>query len=359
MGSMRILDSDGHVMEDQPGIAKFLPSHYPPRRGNVFPALDHMHGTPYTTRPGAFQQGVGPKEWVQFLDEVGMERTVLYPTGALAYGRIVDRDWAIAVGHAYNEWLTDAYLSKSPRLHGMGLIPMQEPEAAVEELRHLVKDLGMPGAMLPSTGLKDHLGAKEYWPVYAEAERLGCALSIHGGAHSGLGFDHMNVFAPAHALGHPLGVMINFVGMVANGVFERFPGLRVAFLEGGVAWLPFALERMNGSYGAFRPFNPRGELLQLEQNETVSDRVRKHVKAGKILVGCEGDEPALPFAIELVGAEAFLYSSDFPHEVDAASCKEELEELMENEKLTKVDKEAILSKNAEKFYRLQPAPVPA
>ena len=108
----------------------------------------------------------------------------------------------------------------------MALIPLQDPAAAVEELRRAVQDLGMRGAILPSTGLKSHLGAKEYWPVYAEAERLGCCLAVHGGCHSGLGMDDLNVYTPVHALGHPYGMGIAFAGIVFNGICDKFPGIR-------------------------------------------------------------------------------------------------------------------------------------
>src|SRR5437762_2518286 len=80
----------------------------------------------------------------------------------------------------------------------MALIPLQDPPAAVAELRRAVRELGMRGAMLPATGLPENLGAKAYWPVYEEADRLGCALAIHGGCHDGLGMDNLNVFPAVH-----------------------------------------------------------------------------------------------------------------------------------------------------------------
>jgi predicted TIM-barrel fold metal-dependent hydrolase len=60
----------------------------------------------------------------------------------------------------------------------------------------------------------------------------------------------------------------------------------------------------------------------------------------------------MPFALKVMGNEAFIYSSDFPHEVTNASCKHDIGELMESDELTQADKEAILYRNAERFYRL-------
>lgn len=355
---MRVIDGDGHVFEDSKAMAKFLPSVFNEGRApdRWFPPLDHFHAFIGQTPPGSFRP-VGPDGWVDFMEDVGIETAVLYTTGGLAYGKIFHVDWAIAMARAYNNWLHEAYLSVSPRFKGMALIPMQEPEAAVEELRRAVEELGFCGAMLPTTGFKDHLGAKEYWPVYREADRLGCAIGIHGGAHSGMGFDHMNVYTPVAAMGHPLGLLINFSGIVFNGILDRFPNAKFGFLEGGVAWLLVALERFDRSHETHVQWNPRGELSP-KPDETVTDYIRKHVKEGRLYVGCEGDEPALAFAVKQVGSEMFVYSSDFPHEVNNAMCKQEIRELAECEELSSVEKENILHRNAERFYGLgRPAPV--
>src|SRR5581483_952690 len=102
----------------------------------------------------------------------------------------------IGTAQAYNDWLAKTYTKRSSRFQGIGLIPMQDPRAAVVELRRIVRDLGMLGAFLPSRGLSDLLGSNKYWPVYEEADRLGCALAVHGGCHDGMGFDSLNRYAP-------------------------------------------------------------------------------------------------------------------------------------------------------------------
>jgi hypothetical protein len=349
---MRIIDGDGHVFEDGEAMQKFLPAPFNqgPARARWFPPLDHFHDFIGETPPGSFRR-VGPDGWLEFADDVGIESTVLYTTGGLAFGKITHRDWAIAVARAYNDWLHETYLQRSPRFKGMALIPMQDPEAAVEELRRAVEELGFCGAMLPSTGLKDHLGAKEYWPVYAEADRLGCAIGVHGGAHSGMGFDHLNVYTPVGAMGHPMALLINFSGILFNGILDRFPNAKFGFMEGGVAWLLVALERFERAHETHVQWNPRGELAPLA-DEQVNEYIRKHVREGRLFVGCEGDEPALGYAVSQVGG-AFIYSSDFPHEVNNESCKREIEELIECPDLTEADKEGILHANAERFYGLR------
>jgi len=107
---MQIIDADGHV-NDRPymdEIAKYMP------RGNrteIFPAFDHIHfhyleGGEKRSRTG----NVGPKEWVNFLDDVGIDWTVVYPTAGLAIGRIIAEDWAIAACRA----TTIGFMRSSP-----------------------------------------------------------------------------------------------------------------------------------------------------------------------------------------------------------------------------------------------------
>jgi predicted TIM-barrel fold metal-dependent hydrolase len=357
MTSVAIVDSDGHVWEDPVGLSRHMPAAY--TQGGVlpldrlFPPIDHFHFHPGKAPEGAFAQ-VGLEGWQAFMQDTGIEAAVLYPSLGLAYGRIPYGDWAVAVTRAYNNWLHETYLTRSPRFQGMGMVPLQEPSAAADELAYVVEELGMPGAVLPSVGLKDHLGSPDYWPFFETADRLGCCLAIHGGNHSGLGFDSMNVFAAAHSLGHPLGLMINFAGIIFNGVFDRFPNIRLAFLEGGVAWLLTALERFDRSYATQTPYNLRGDLLKLGENDTIAAYIRRLIKSGRLFLGCEGGEPDLAYLCQSVGSEAFLYSSDFPHEVNSQICREELGEILESPELSDEQKAAILHGNAQRFYGRAP-----
>jgi len=163
----RIIDGDGHIMEDQAAIIDHMESPYREiahRKGIVFPPLDHLHtGRAVETPPQRDQRpAVGPRGWLEFLDDVGIDWTVLYPTVALSYGKIVSLDYAVAASRAYNDWLHESYIKYNPRFKGMAIIPMQDPSEAAKELRRAVTELGMLGAMMPSNGLAHPLGAKAY-----------------------------------------------------------------------------------------------------------------------------------------------------------------------------------------------------
>jgi len=114
-----------------------------------------------------------------------------------------------------------------------------------------------------------------------------------------------------------------------------------------------ALARLSRSFEAGTPMNPRGELLQLPQGQTVTDYVRGLIRDGRLVVGIEGGESDLPYAIKVAGEQAFVFSSDFPHEVNTHTVQKEIRELRENEEISAAAKEAILSRNAATFYGLK------
>lgn len=348
----RIIDADGHVVEDLDAILKRMPAPYTQksRVRDPFPPLDHLHSSNlHIVPPGSFPE-VGPDGWLEFLDDVGIESTILYPTRGLAFGKVVSRDWAVDLARAYNDWLYETYLEKNARFKAMALIPLQDPYAAAAELRHAVSDLGMYGAMLPSTGIQVNLGREFYWPIYEEANRLRCCLAIHGGAHANLGLDDLNPYAPVHALGHPFGQMICFAAIVFNGLCDKFSCVRFGFLEGGVAWFLTCLERFDRSYETHIQYDPRGEFLQLEPGESVSEYILRHVGHDRIFISCEGREAHLPYAIRTVGHGPFIYATDFPHEVNSEYCKEGIWALLEDSELSSKDTEAIFHRNAERYY---------
>jgi predicted TIM-barrel fold metal-dependent hydrolase len=356
----KIIDGDGHVVEDHSAISARMPEEYRGRFGSgrsPYPPNDHLHAAnAHFLPPGAFAK-VGREGWLEFMEDVGLDSAVLYPTNGLSFGRVVSKDWAIELARAYNDWMHDEYISKSSRFQALGLIPLQEPAEAVKELRRIVEELGFCGAMLPSTGpmqSQNHLGDERYWPIYEEADRLGCAIGIHGGVHDHMGLDDMSPYAPVNALGHPFGQMVNFAGILFNGVFDKYPNARFGFMEAGAGWFVNCVERFERSWNSHVQYDPRSRFLKLRDKESITDYIKRHVDEGRIFIGVEGDELTLPFAVSIVGNKPFIFSSDFPHEVNNDTCKAELEELNENKRLTQEDKDAVRYRNAERFYGLGP-----
>lgn|ERR1043166_5316942 len=339
----RYVDADGHIMENERELNEFFEDPYKNTRyislQQMLPRLDGFH-TPRveTLRGTTFDRTVGPEKWLEFLDKTQIEYAVLFPTAGLAYGQVNLPDWAGVYARTYNNWLHAKYLKLSPRFRGMALIPMQDVPAAVLELRRAIKELGMTGAMIPSNGLKRHISAKEFWPVFEEADRLGCVLAIHGGSYSDLGFNTFTVFPPTRALGMPMPLAIAMAGLIADGVFDKFPKLKIGFMEGGTSWIPMIIDRLE------REMEYGGLSIKRSPEE--------YFRSGQVFVGCEGNEKTLAYAIERVGPDPFMFASDFPHEISLDNCMGEINEILERKDIREEHKAAILGDNAKKFYAL-------
>jgi hypothetical protein len=216
---MQIIDADGHINDHACGeeIARYMP------KGNQmarpFPELDHLHFRYLQDRRNRIRRrtiGYVPRP-----DRHQLDRTL---SNRVSVGRIMARSGPFSPAKLITPGFTSGS-QPSPRLKSVALIPFQNVEAGIAELRRAVKELGMLGGMLPSNGeaIQGHLGNKIYWPLYAEAEKLGCALAVHVGCLHHMGLDSFSTYYPAHALGHPFSLMIQAAGMLAHGVFERFP----------------------------------------------------------------------------------------------------------------------------------------
>src|SRR5262249_56014159 len=107
-----------------------------------------------------------------------------------------------------------------------------------------VEGWGCRRALRPRDGPTRHVSHAEYWPIYEEAEKLNSVLAVHGGSYINLGFNTYTVFPATRALGMPFPLAIALTGMMVDGVFDRFPTLRVGFMEGGTAWIPLVLDRL-------------------------------------------------------------------------------------------------------------------
>jgi predicted TIM-barrel fold metal-dependent hydrolase len=356
---LSVIDADGHVLEDE-AIKDYIAHNTSGTNANrtlfaLFPSIDRLHTGIFVRNPMAFGGGkrVGPKEWGEFADEASIRYSALYPSAGLAMGNIAYGYWAEVAARSYNDWLYGEYTSKNARLKGVALLPMQDPQAAVDELRRAKKELGFIGAMLPANGLQKHLGDKSYWPIYEEALRLDMPLAVHGGNHAGYGMDGFECYTPINGLGHPFGQMVAMSSLVFHNVFDEFPTLRVAFLEAGSAWVGLWIDRMDRTYAYHIDLHTNGKPYTLGLKKP-SD----YFKTGRVFVGCEGSEASLPAQIKRVGNGLFLFASDFPHEVSAQDCLHEIDEIVEDAELTEADKRAVLSGNAERFYNYTGADIP-
>jgi predicted TIM-barrel fold metal-dependent hydrolase len=345
MKSFRVIDADGHVIEADADLAEYVVYRGRPMAGleflgklPLFPSLDGWF------RPASDAASPGHlAAWQSFLDETGIERSVLYPSTALGQGLIQDAEWSVALARGYNDWLYDRYLRLDQRLHAVAVLPVHDVAASVAELRRTVAERGFRGGVLPSiTVLNKGYGNRDFDPLYAEAERLDVPLAIHGGTSKGIGIDFFDKFIKTHTLEHPIPLMIQLTDMTFEAVFERFPRLRVAFLESGCGWVPYMMDRLD------EEFERRGQRWCPELTKPPSE----YLRGGNVYVTCEVEEKSVPYVAERLGEDQIMFPSDYPHERLREQFLHDIPALVERVDLSDMLKEKILFHNAERFYRL-------
>ena len=129
--------------------------------------------------------------------------------------------------------------------------------------------------------------------------------------------DHFNVYGPVHGLGHPFGQMVGLGKMLFNGILDKFPNARYAYLEGGVAWFLVCLERFDRSWETHMAQDPRNEHIQLRAGERVSQYMLRQIAEGRLFIGCEG-ETAIAEARPGCGSRSVPLLDRFPTRGDGA-----------------------------------------
>ena len=279
---------------------------------------------------------------IHFLDVEGIEGQFIYPTLGLLWEDLVeDPDLAAAHCRAYNRWAVETCQGRLDRLYPLGHISLRNPVAAVEEIQRLAK-AGVHGVFvgaLPIDGKS--FGHPDFDPVWATAQECDIAVGLHLVVHAkyignewysdrdpGFMFLSMNVIQdPRMAL----------TTMIYDGVFERFPRLRVATIESASGWVAEWLDRMD-----YR-FSYMGHTCQMK-------RPASEYFARNIWISADPSERTLPHMIELVGDDKFFVGSDYPH---AEGFTEPVKKTRESlARLPEASVNKILGENAATFFGL-------
>ncbi|NQV56284.1 MAG: amidohydrolase [Rhodospirillales bacterium] len=348
-----VFDGDGHVLENDQELIQHYEGKYEGLKllnpFGIWPSLDgwargFVMATEDPDRKYAYTDAA---VWGELLELIGAEGSVLYPTAGLACGLISDVEWATASAIAYNNWLEARYTSKDARLFGVGMLAVQNPVAAAKELARCANErTRFPACLLPSqTYLGKTYGDEFFWPIFEEAEKQGMPLAIHGAPSRGLGFDHFSEFARVHALEHPFPLFINLTDMIFSGVFDAFPNLRVAFLEGGCSWVPFMMDRLDYEYDSIFGIRARKELKK---------RPSEYMREGdNFWVGIELGEKGLKYAVDAMGgSDRIIYASDYPHEPTTDDITADIPDFLACDDVDDTVKADVLGRAAKRFYNL-------
>lgn len=248
---------------------------------------------------------------------------------------------AAALARAVNDWQVAEWLDQEPRLRGSIVVASQDPELAAEEIDRVGGHGGFVQVYLPARS-EALYGNRRYYPVYEAALRHDLAIGIHFGGNPG---------NPPTAAGWPSFYVEEYVGMshifqsqlislVTEGVFDKYPALRVALVESGVSWLPSLMWRLDKEWKGLRREVPWVRRLP-------SEYIQEHVRLTTWPFDTPGEEGRVTEIVEQVGSdELLMFASDFPHWHDDAPAHRFLDGLPAD-LARKISRD-----NAARFYRL-------
>ncbi len=348
----KVMDADGHIAEDVSRIRDRMAPPYndnlwggvPDRQGRVGHASALSDMSFVDTTMGGSMGSVGPpgypfpNDWLDALEWGGMDTTILFPTNLLGYGNIFDPDYMTALCRAYNDYVAEEWLKASPRLRAVSLMPLLQVEESIKEMRRTITELGFSGVTVPAHGFGG-LGDRKYDPFYEEAQALDCLVAVHGSTPEYMRF---NKFIQKHTASFPMSNMLQLVHMTYEGVFERFPNLRVGYLETGCTWVPFFMNRMDEEW------EKRGHREATACKNSPSE----YIRSDNVFFHAEPSEDLVPQVVEILGENSLFYASDWPHWDN--EYPDNVSQFWNRDDLSFSAKKAILSDNTRRMYGMPP-----
>jgi predicted TIM-barrel fold metal-dependent hydrolase len=287
--------------------------------------------------PGEHREIVVARRW---MDAIGIDVACLFPTPMLGLGVHPQVQTEVGLARAYNRWLVEKILSEEPRLKSMLYLPMNDPDASLKMIEDFGDKKGVIGFMVTSVRYKP-LYDNVYMKVYAALEERGLPLSFHSATNwSDQSMQLTNQFIAAHALGFPWFNILHLTNWIVNGLPERFPKLKVIWIESGLAWVPFLMQRLDNEYMMRSSECPALKRLP-------SDYMREMFYSSQPMELVH-NRKALEVTFEMINAkDQLLYASDYPHwDMDLPSTIYDLPFLDEEAKRN------ILGENARKLFKL-------
>jgi predicted TIM-barrel fold metal-dependent hydrolase len=273
----------------------------------------------------------------QHLDANDVEFGVLEPLLEGNAPRNIELQAALC--SAFNDWQVTHFTDVEPRLRASILVPQDDAEAAVAEIEKRATDPRFAQIQL-SSRTPEPLGRKRYWPIFAAAERANLPIGLHVGgpsaaAPSASGWPSFYV-EEHQVLSHSMPTQAT--SLILEGVFDRYPNLKIVLIEGGFAWVPTLGWRLDANVAKMRSEVP---TLKLKPSEYLHRNLWYATQPIE-----EPENPQhLRSIFDWIGWDRIVYSSDYPHwDYDDPRLAIKIA-------MSEAERGAIFRHNAEQIYR--------
>jgi predicted TIM-barrel fold metal-dependent hydrolase len=348
-----------------------------------FPGYQDIPGTSPLLAPGSgamFKSLWEPESRMKDYDHrLGIEQHVVLPQFSGWWSYLIESELACRMARSHNEALLRLMEQYPGRILGVALLPLQDVTASIHEMEW-ARDNGFCAVVADKVfPVKEHpysepLGSRrDLWPFFKRAEEVSMPIYLHNVQHGHrisnlppFQRDGLYIFAPQEG-------QMSLVSLFTSGLLDQVPGLQFIFTEAGtsfikplVQWLDRVLEEPPVDYDdqeeplSSRTLSKIGERLRraralypaqifLEKNK----KPASHYFKNNFYFTIETEEPELPEAIEFLGAERFLFATDYPHDDPGGKMKfEDVRLLRENPRISENAKEMIRWQNAQRLFHL-------
>ncbi|MBS0536708.1 MAG: amidohydrolase [Proteobacteria bacterium] len=299
---------------------------YPERRGEKVPPQPHRDIT----------------LMYRWMDALRVDVACMFPTPMLNIVTCPRIEVEVALARAYNRWLCDNILeSENGRLKSMLYLPFNDPAACIDIVEKFGSRKGVIGFMVVATHYRS-VHDNAYMKLYAMLQERNLPLAFHAAyTWSDKQLSLTNRFMAVHALGFTWHNMLHMTNWLVNGMPERFPKLKIIWIESGLAWVPFLMQRLDNE---FMMRSSDAPLLK----RIPSDYMREMYYTSQPMEMVNNPK-ALEVTFEMINAKTqLLYSSDYPHwDMDLPSTIYDLPFLDEQAKRD------ILGGNAQRLFNLE------
>lgn len=251
-----------------------------------------------------------------------------------------NEEYGAALARAVNEWQVEHWLERDSRLRASIAVTYESPELAAKEIERASAYPGFVQVLVfPRT--KEPLGRRRYWPIYEAASRCGLPVGIHFASTTAVPITSAGW--PSYYIEDHTAMSMAFqaqvTSLIMEGVFESFPDLRVTLIEGGFAWMPPLMWRLDALYHRLHEEVPHLKRLP-------SEYIREHMR----MTTQPMEEPEYPphilQLIDHLGPDMLMFSTDYPHwDFDNPRRAFQI-------KLPRDLESLLLHDNAQRFYRL-------
>ena len=284
-------------------------------RGSAFSgphANDYPRGAPTSARPGSIPaEGGQAGSTLQLVREQALapwNTEIGILNCSYRVQSVRQEDLAADLATAANRWQIDEWLTPEPRLRGSLVVPSQAPARAAEEIQ---RSGGHPQFVQVVIPVRSHIpyGNRYYDPLYSAAVEHDLVVGINFGGAPGnpptpVGWP--STYLEEHA-GMAQVFQSQVISIIAEGVFDRFPDLRIALIEGGFAWMPSLMWRLDKEWKGLRSNTPW-------VRRAPSDYIRDHMRLTVQPVGAPPDPRYILQTIEQLESDTLLmFATDYPH----------------------------------------------